>query len=420
MLEKRRDYRCAVLKVALLKEGAGQVLIRGTLRFEKDTEGIAFGLVSERDFGLMVLRHEILTMEEARVFIQDAVAGNGANERNLWGSAPFRLWEATGYPHSGWPARLGEARGGIWPNQIWTLRPDESHERVPSGPLVVPGQELVISPSRYLDDWLGLPASSSSDYRRGIAVMLPDFRGAIRRVRIKSVGIYVEVTPGSRGLHALTLRAACGPSHDDAPEVRVQRDGHGYSIQQNGIMDVLWLFLVDDRTGEVVDWAEITGSNMRHLPEVEVEVPEQQVLHLVAQGESEVVEFKRILGEAKEFVETILAFANSDGGKIFLGVSDHGEIVGLEAAGKTVQKAQAWMELYCDPPIDIRCDIVPVEGKQIVQVEVPRGPNRPYMHKENKVIYVRRGATDRMITRIELDEFYEAKGRRVPFHPFRR
>jgi ATP-dependent DNA helicase RecG len=52
-------------------------------------------------------------------------------------------------------------------------------------------------------------------------------------------------------------------------------------------------------------------------------------------GESETVEFK--LSFDREAIETLAAFANTGGGKVFIGVSDKGVIKGTDVGKETVQ-----------------------------------------------------------------------------------
>lgn len=57
----------------------------------------------------------------------------------------------------------------------------------------------------------------------------------------------------------------------------------------------------------------------------------QELLKLISSGESVTVEFKKSRSEVtKDVYETVCAFSNRDGGHIFLGVKDNGEILGIE------------------------------------------------------------------------------------------
>ena len=58
--------------------------------------------------------------------------------------------------------------------------------------------------------------------------------------------------------------------------------------------------------------------------------------------ESQQIEFKKSLAERKELLETISAFANSNGGEIFVGIEENKngtvkEIVGIRISGKEIE-----------------------------------------------------------------------------------
>lgn len=57
---------------------------------------------------------------------------------------------------------------------------------------------------------------------------------------------------------------------------------------------------------------------------------------LIKGGESDTVEFKTAFG--KEVIITLVAFANTTGGKIVVGVDGSGKVVGIEAGSETVQQ----------------------------------------------------------------------------------
>jgi len=61
------------------------------------------------------------------------------------------------------------------------------------------------------------------------------------------------------------------------------------------------------------------------------------IIELIDQGESETLEFKKSIGEWKEIIKTITAFANTRGGYILIGVSKSGKLPGIDIGKDTIQ-----------------------------------------------------------------------------------
>lgn len=76
------------------------------------------------------------------------------------------------------------------------------------------------------------------------------------------------------------------------------------------------------------------------------------LVKLVAEGESETLEFKKSTGQLQRAGETLCAFLNGKGGRVFFGVTDSGKIVGQEATDSTLQ-AIAEMIRRLEPSIHI-------------------------------------------------------------------
>lgn len=64
-----------------------------------------------------------------------------------------------------------------------------------------------------------------------------------------------------------------------------------------------------------------------------MELTQDAILRLIKKGESETIEFKRQFD--RETTETLVAFANTRGGKVLVGITDSGRIVGI-TAGKEI------------------------------------------------------------------------------------
>lgn len=106
----------------------------------------------------------------------------------------------------------------------------------------------------------------------------------------------------------------------------------------------------------------------------------------------------------QKFLATVVAFANTYGGTIFLGVDDDCQIKGLKE--NVDAKILDLIADHCDPSIEVHIDSeVFVQENQITLVKVPEGRNKPYILK-NRGIFVRRGSSNRQIKRTELDDIY--------------
>jgi ATP-dependent DNA helicase RecG len=99
---------------------------------------------------------------------------------------------------------------------------------------------------------------------------------------------------------------------------------------------------------------------------------------LVAQGESERLEFKKTTGELKDGLTTVCAMLNGRGGRVLFGVTPSGKIVGQEVTDNTLQEvAQAIRKL--EPPALIEQRQVRIRDKlQVLILEAEQGSAGPY------------------------------------------
>ena len=113
--------------------------------------------------------------------------------------------------------------------------------------------------------------------------------------------------------------------------------------------------------------------------------------------ESETLELKEIVVE--DIKKEIIAFANSAGGTLYVGVADDGGIVGVENPDTVIQQISNMVRDSIKPDITmfIRYAAKNVEGKQIVAVEIQRGTGRPYYLAKKGLrpegVYVRQGTS---------------------------
>lgn len=128
----------------------------------------------------------------------------------------------------------------------------------------------------------------------------------------------------------------------------------------------------------------------------------QELETLIKEGEGYTLEFKENLG--KKFAVEVVAFANSMGGKILIGVDDEGNIVGTDTSNN--QRANIQNQIsQIEPRINVKVEVI----DNIVVVNVPEGDDKPYSSSEG--YYLRAGAMCQKMNRNEIREYLEDGGK---------
>ena len=113
--------------------------------------------------------------------------------------------------------------------------------------------------------------------------------------------------------------------------------------------------------------------------------------------ESETVELKQIVVE--DIKKGIIAFVNSSGGILYVGISDDGSVVGVENPDMAMQQISNMVRdsIKPDATMFIRYEIKEIDGKPVIAAEVQRGTERPYYLAKKGLrpegVYVRQGTS---------------------------
>jgi ATP-dependent DNA helicase RecG len=129
----------------------------------------------------------------------------------------------------------------------------------------------------------------------------------------------------------------------------------------------------------------------------------QEALEAVVQaGESYHAEFKRNV--SSDISKEIVAFANSSGGRIFIGIDDDGTIPGIAVTNELKARVQS-MARDCDPSINVVLETF----NNILIIHVPEGTNKPYRCANG--FYIRSGAGCAKLSTQEIIEFIKSEGK---------
>ena len=129
---------------------------------------------------------------------------------------------------------------------------------------------------------------------------------------------------------------------------------------------------------------------------------QEKLKFILQEGEGQFIEFKESFD--KKIAQEIVAFANAEGGKVFIGITDKSEIKGIKTTNKLKSQIQNIVK-NCDPSINISIK----EFENIVIIEIKEGADKPY--KCSTGFYSRQGANSQKMSRDEILDFAIGEGK---------
>lgn len=148
----------------------------------------------------------------------------------------------------------------------------------------------------------------------------------------------------------------------------------------------------------------------------------RKMVRMMSFKESESVELKACYVE--DIKKEVIAFANCDGGKLYIGVEDNGNVVGLDNPDSVCLQISNMVRDAIKPDLTmfLHYETLSINGKEIVSIDIQRGTERPYYIAKKGLrpegVYVRQGyssvpATDtairKMIKETDGDSFEEMR-----------
>lgn len=121
-------------------------------------------------------------------------------------------------------------------------------------------------------------------------------------------------------------------------------------------------------------------------------ITETDYIHaLIAEGEHQQQDFKFEISDARKIAKTLSAFANTEGGRLLIGVKDNGKIAGIRSAEEQYM-IEAAADLYCTPHVNYHMQTFLVEGKSVLLAEIEESSCKPVYAKDEsgkKLAYLR-------------------------------
>lgn len=128
----------------------------------------------------------------------------------------------------------------------------------------------------------------------------------------------------------------------------------------------------------------------------------------VSRGEGLHTEFKEWPLAPDAVAAELVAFANTDGGQLLIGVADDGTFVGVDDTDRVARQVDNAATNNCEPPITAIQEVLAEGGRPpVVVVNVPKGDMRPYRTSSGRY-YIRTTSGRRDASREELLRLFQA------------
>ncbi len=145
---------------------------------------------------------------------------------------------------------------------------------------------------------------------------------------------------------------------------------------------------------------------------LKTDMDDKKLQQLLKKGEDSTQQFKRNFSNIDSLAAEMIAFANSAGGLLIIGVDDNGTITGLSGSdiARLNQLISNAASQRVRPPVNPFSRNVDTSQGLVMIVEIPQGVNRPYMDIQGR-IWVKSGADKRHVTaREEMQRLFQQSG----------
>lgn len=246
----------------------------------------------------------------------------------------------------------------------------------------------------------------------GINFIVPDFRARIKFLEIAENQISILVEHREIPLDNLLVQVYCTKGENQSHNSEdLQLDSSGSTKMSSPFVpDHVHAYLIDLKTGDTLDSKVFGRWYSDRNDGIIVKTSKESLESMIGNGENQFVEFKRDLDkERNEFLESVVAFANTNDGTILLGVDDENRITGFfEDFEKIEKKIRGLISGNCEPDIEVNVEEVQMDNKPVIVIKVKEGKNKPYL-LVGRSAYKRVEKDDLVFKRLDFDNISSQK-----------
>ncbi len=288
----------------------------------------------------------------------------------------------------------------------------------------------VLTAYRRINEAGGIVIAAHANSSHGVAMRGFDFGGQTKIAYTQDPHLHaLEITDLDRKGQRNTARFFDGTKPEYPRRMRCIQGSDAHRLLADprnskylGVGDRVTEVLLPERTFDALldvfesnDFASTRPYRASHAPYDHVQAAREE-------GPSIVQAFHEGLtrrgGRLFAVIADVCAFANTNGGTIFVGVSAKPKDtpIGIPNVSEAIEMLRDEIEHKITPPLEVDIDVLETHGKPVVRIRVPRGDDPPYAIDDNK-IYVRDEAETNLAVRDEIVRLVAQKDRAKGSHP---
>jgi histidinol phosphatase-like PHP family hydrolase len=274
----------------------------------------------------------------------------------------------------------------------------------------------VLSAYRAINDAGGIVIAAHANSTHGVAMRGFDFGGQTRIAYTQDPHLHsLEVTDLDRRGRGTTARFFDGTKPEYPRRMRCIQGSDAHRLTKDprneknlGVGERITEVLLPERTFDALREMFRSSDFARSRPYRGATKEVYDYVQIARESGPSIVQsfhdsMARTGGRLYGIIADVCAFANTNGGTIYIGVAADMTVppVGVSNLGEGIETLKTEITHRINPPIEVEIDALETSSKTVIRIQVPRGDDPPYAIDDNK-IYVREEAETSLAVRDEI------------------
>ena len=132
---------------------------------------------------------------------------------------------------------------------------------------------------------------------------------------------------------------------------------------------------------------------------------------LIQEGEHQQLDFKYCISDSRKIAKSLVAFANTDGGRLLIGVKDNGNIIGVRS-DEEYYMVESAAKIYSKPEINFETRQHLVDAKTVLEVIIGPSKDKPHFARDHMgkwLAYFRQNDENKLANKILIEVWKKQK-----------